>query len=66
MGFLSSQNETLVKEKVPTKELYLNLRSIDTWVVEYRKWMDKVGNGIGMPYYFGQNIVSLPPKSFNG
>ncbi|KAF9681340.1 hypothetical protein SADUNF_Sadunf06G0215800 [Salix dunnii] len=31
MGFLSSQNEVLMKEKVPTKKLYLNLRSSDTW-----------------------------------
>lgn len=58
MGFLSSQNEVLVKEKVPTKELYLNLRSSDTWVAEYRKWMDKVGHG--MPYHFGHSTISLP------
>ncbi|RDX94275.1 Protein TIC 55, chloroplastic, partial [Mucuna pruriens] len=60
MGFLSSQNETLVKEKAPTKELYLNLRSSDTWIVEYRKWMDKVGHGV--PYHFGYNTVSLPKE----
>ncbi|XXG58515.1 hypothetical protein AAC387_Pa04g0814 [Persea americana] len=58
MGFLSSQNEVLMKEKVPTGALYLNLRSSDTWVAEYRKWMDKVGHG--MPYYFGHNTISLP------
>ncbi|MQL96625.1 hypothetical protein Taro_029297 [Colocasia esculenta] len=58
MGFLSSQNEVLIKEKVPTKELYLNLRSMDTWVAEYRKWMDKVGHG--MPYHFGHSTISLP------
>nr|GMD21755.1 protein TIC 55, chloroplastic [Ipomoea batatas] len=60
MGFLSSQNETLMKERVPTKELYLNLRSSDTWVAEYRKWMDKVGHG--MPYYFGHSSISLPEQ----
>ena len=60
MGFLSSQNETLMKEKVPTKELYLNLRSSDTWVVEYRKWMDKVGHG--MPYHFGHSTIWLPQE----
>ncbi|KAJ9167629.1 hypothetical protein P3X46_019246 [Hevea brasiliensis] len=58
MGFLSSQNEVLMKEKIPTKNLYLNLRSSDTWVAEYRKWMDKVGHG--MPYHFGHNTISLP------
>ncbi|KAI3473016.1 hypothetical protein Pfo_030099 [Paulownia fortunei] len=58
MGFLSSQNEILMKEKVPTRELYINLRSSDTWVAEYRKWMDKVGHG--MPYYFGHSTISLP------
>ncbi|XP_077216135.1 translocon at the inner envelope membrane of chloroplasts 55-II [Tasmannia lanceolata] len=58
MGFLSSQNEVLMKEKVPTKELYLNLRYCDTFVTEYRKWMDKVGHG--MPYYFGHKTISLP------
>ncbi|CAA0814990.1 Protein TIC 55- chloroplastic [Striga hermonthica] len=58
MGFLSSQNETLMKEKVPTRELYINLKSSDTWVAEYRKWMDKVGHG--MPYHFGHSTISLP------
>lgn len=58
MGFLSSQNEILMKEKVPTRGLYINLKSSDTWVAEYRKWMDKVGHG--MPYYFGHSTVSLP------
>lgn len=58
MGFLSSQNEILMKEKVPTKELYLNLKSSDTWVAEYRKWMDKCGHG--MPYHFGHSTISLP------
>uniref|UniRef100_A0A803NGB3 Rieske domain-containing protein n=1 Tax=Cannabis sativa TaxID=3483 RepID=A0A803NGB3_CANSA len=60
MGFLSSQNEILMKEKVPTKELYLNLKSSDTWVVEYRKWMDKVGHG--MPYHFGHGTIWLPQE----
>lgn len=59
MGFLSSQNEVLIKAKVPTNDLYLNLKSSDTWVAEYRKWMDKVGHG--MPYYFGHSTIS-PPK----
>ncbi|CAI0438586.1 unnamed protein product [Linum tenue] len=58
MGFLSSQNEVLMKEKVPTKKLYINLRSSDTWVLEYRKWMDKVGHG--MPYHLGHSTISLP------
>ncbi|KAL8201109.1 hypothetical protein R6Q57_012448 [Mikania cordata] len=58
MGFLSSQNEILMKEKVPTKDLYLNVRSSDTWVAEYRKWMDKVGHG--MPYHFGHSTISMP------
>ncbi|KAM0849121.1 hypothetical protein ACQ4PT_053923 [Festuca glaucescens] len=58
MGFLSSQNEVLMKEKVPTKELYLNLRSSDTWVAEYRRWMDRAGHG--MPYYFGHSTLKTP------
>ncbi|CAK7354008.1 unnamed protein product [Dovyalis caffra] len=58
MGFLSSQNEVLMKEQLPTKKLYFNLRSSDTWVAEYRKWMDKVGHG--MPYHFGHSTISLP------
>lgn len=60
MGFLSSQNEILMKEKVPTKWLYINLRSSDTWVVEYRRWMDRVGHG--MPYHFGHSTISLPKE----
>ncbi|XP_071702202.1 protein TIC 55, chloroplastic-like [Rutidosis leptorrhynchoides] len=59
-GFLSSQNEILIKEKVPTKELYINLRSSDTWVAEYRKWMDKAGHG--MPYHFGHSTISMPKE----
>ncbi|KAJ9184118.1 hypothetical protein P3X46_007890 [Hevea brasiliensis] len=58
MGFLSSQNEVLMKEKIHTKNLYLNLSTSDAWVAEYRKWMDKVGHG--MPYHFGHNTISLP------
>ncbi|RWW27238.1 hypothetical protein GW17_00008338 [Ensete ventricosum] len=57
MGFLSSQNEILWKEKVPTGRLYINLKSCDTWVAEYRRWKDKVGHG--MPYFFGHNSFSL-------
>ncbi|KAL8168290.1 hypothetical protein V2J09_009789 [Rumex salicifolius] len=75
MGFLSSQNEILMKEKSPTKDLYLNLKSSDTWVSEYRRWMDKeittlrliafhlqymIKVGHGMPYYFGHNSIALP------
>ncbi|KAK9098039.1 hypothetical protein Syun_025084 [Stephania yunnanensis] len=60
MGFLSSQNEVLLKEKVPIKELYINLKSSDAWVAEYRLWMDKVGHG--MPYHFGHSTISLPKQ----
>ncbi|KAL7170902.1 hypothetical protein ACSBR2_035708 [Camellia fascicularis] len=60
MGFLSSQNEVLLKENVSTEELYVNLRFSDTWVAEYRKWMDKVGHG--MPYHFGHTTISLPKE----
>ncbi|CAK9261221.1 unnamed protein product [Sphagnum jensenii] len=56
MGFLASQNETLVRKKVATKDLYLNLKSSDTWVSEYRKWLDLTGHG--MPYYFGHRSQS--------
>lgn len=58
MGFLSSQNEILLKEKSPTKNLYLNLKSSDVWVAEYRKWVDRVGHG--MPYHVGHSTISLP------
>lgn len=61
MGFLSSQNEILMKEKVPTRKLYINLKSSDIWVFEYRKWMDKVGHG--MPYHFGYSSISLPKEA---
>lgn len=42
MGLLSSQNELLVKANQGVKDLYLPLKSSDGWVVEYRKWLDKV------------------------
>ncbi|KAJ0989854.1 hypothetical protein J5N97_008210 [Dioscorea zingiberensis] len=57
MGFLSSQNEVLLEEKLPTGKLYINLNSSDTWVAEYRKWMDKVGHG--MPYYLSHSSISF-------
>lgn len=60
MGFLASQNEVLIREGLPTSRLYLNLRSSDVFVMEYRKWMDKVGHG--MPYYVGHKSLSPPPK----
>lgn len=56
MGFLASQNAYLVKKNQPTKDLYLNLKSSDTWVSEFRKWNDRVGRG--MPYYFGHQTTS--------
>ncbi|KAM1021727.1 hypothetical protein ACFX13_043509 [Malus domestica] len=61
MGFLSSQNEILSREKRPTKELYLNLKSSDVWVAEYRKWVDRVSNG--MPYHVGHSTISLPEEA---
>ncbi|KAJ7538368.1 hypothetical protein O6H91_11G045400 [Diphasiastrum complanatum] len=61
MGFLSSQNATMIRKGVPTKDLYLNLKSSDTWVTEYRKWLDKVGHG--MPYYIGHRTLSLAPAA---
>ncbi|PKA49417.1 Protein TIC 55, chloroplastic [Apostasia shenzhenica] len=61
MGFLSSQNELLMRERTPTNEMYLNLRSSDTWVLEYRKWMDRVGEG--MPYYIGHETLSMPAEA---
>ncbi|KAH7290673.1 hypothetical protein KP509_30G058900 [Ceratopteris richardii] len=60
MGFLASQNEVLLREGVPTSRLYLNLKSSDVLVLEYRKWLDKVGHG--MPYYIGHRSLSLPSK----
>ncbi|KAH7290676.1 hypothetical protein KP509_30G059000 [Ceratopteris richardii] len=60
MGFLASQNEALLREGVPTGRLYLNLKSSDVLVLEYRKWLDKVGHG--MPYYIGHRSLSLPAK----
>lgn len=60
MGFLSSQNAILMKEKTPVGRLYLNLASCDTWVLEYRKWKDRVGHG--MPHYFGYVSISLPKE----
>eukprot|EP01018_Ginkgo_biloba_P014645 Gb_20939 [translate_table: standard] len=61
MGFLSSQNEFLMRKRLPTREVYISLKSCDTWVTEYRKWLDKVGHG--MPYYFGHRSLSLPKNS---
>ncbi|KAB2627963.1 protein TIC 55 [Pyrus ussuriensis x Pyrus communis] len=61
MGFLSSQNEILSREKRPATELYLNLKSSDVWVIEYRKWVDKVSNG--MPYHVGHSKIGRKSSS---
>ena len=53
-----------MKEKVPRREIVPNLRSSDTWVAEYRKWMDRIGHG--MPYHFGHNTISLPESPVVG
>lgn len=59
--FLAAQNETLVRRMVPTENLYLNIRSSDTMVVEYRKWLDKIGHGL--PYYFGHKTMHSAPTA---
>ncbi|KAJ6856297.1 hypothetical protein NC651_038024 [Populus alba x Populus x berolinensis] len=46
------------ERKGPRREIVPNLRSSDTWVAEYRKWMDRIGHG--MPYHFEHNTISLP------
>ncbi len=58
--FLASQNETLVNRNVATKDLYLNLKSLDIWVTEYHKWLDLTGHG--MPYYVGHRSASQSPN----
>jgi len=60
IGFLASQNETLVQRNVATTDLYLNLKSLDTWVTEYQKWLDLTGHG--MPYYFGHRSALQSPN----
>ena len=59
-GISSSQNEVLMKEKVPVGRLYLNLVLCDTWVLKYRRWKDRVGHG--MLYYLRHGSVSLPEE----
>ena len=36
LGLLSSENEVLMKTKTPTEDLYLDLKTCDTWVAECR------------------------------
>jgi len=41
--------------KIWAANTFINLKSSDTWVTEYRKWLDLTGHG--MPYYFGHRSL---------
>ncbi len=43
------------------KEVYLPLKTSDTLVVEYRKWLDKFGSSL--PFYQGYETSKLPEKT---
>jgi phenylpropionate dioxygenase-like ring-hydroxylating dioxygenase large terminal subunit len=55
------QKAELERLRQPLKELYLPLKTSDTLVIEYRKWLDKFGQGL--PYYQGYATSKLGSDS---
>ncbi|GBG68840.1 hypothetical protein CBR_g3534 [Chara braunii] len=59
MGLVQTQEtyvRALLKDR-PLSRVYLPLQTSDLYVVEYRKWLDKVGHGL--PYYEGYRTAKL-------
>ncbi|WP_017720421.1 aromatic ring-hydroxylating dioxygenase subunit alpha [Kamptonema formosum] len=55
------QKAELERLRQPLKELYWPLKTSDTLVIEYRKWLDKFGQGL--PYYQGYATSKLGSDS---
>ncbi|WP_375503904.1 Rieske 2Fe-2S domain-containing protein [uncultured Nostoc sp.] len=51
LPLIAGQQSEIERLKTSLKELYLPLKTSDTLVVEYRKWLDKFGSSL--PFYQG-------------
>jgi phenylpropionate dioxygenase-like ring-hydroxylating dioxygenase large terminal subunit len=51
LPLIQSQQKTVEKSRDSLQKLYLPLKTSDTLVVEYRKWLDRYGDSL--PYYQG-------------
>ena len=51
LDFIRGQEAYFNESKKTIKEVYLPLKTIDTFVIEHRKWLDRYGQGL--PYYQG-------------
>ena len=55
LDFIRGQEAYIKQSGKSIKETYLPLKTIDTFVMEHRKWLDKFG--AGLPYYQGYNTA---------
>lgn len=51
MQLVAGQQAEIARLGESLKKVHLPIKSCDTFVVEYRKWLDKFGQGL--PYYQG-------------
>jgi len=58
MGLIASQEDYVARTGESLKEAFLPIKSSDGLVLEYRKWLDAVGNGL--PFYAGWQTSKLP------
>lgn len=62
MQLVAGQQAEIARLGTSIKKVYLPLKSCDTFVVEYRKWLDKFGQDL--PYY--QGYATSKPGSDRG
>lgn len=57
LDFIRGQEAYIKQSEKSIKETYLPLKTIDTFVMEHRKWLDKFGQEL--PYYQGYNTAKI-------
>ena len=61
LDFIRGQETYIKQSEKSIKEVYLPLKTIDTFVIEHRKWLDTFGSGL--PYYQGYNTAKNISKT---
>lgn len=61
LPLIAGQQSEIERLQTSLKELYLPLKTSDTLVVEYRKWLDKFGSSL--PFYQGYSTWKNVDKS---
>lgn len=61
LDFIRAQETYIKQSEKGIKEAYLPLKTIDTFVIEHRKWLDTFGSEL--PYYQGYNTAKNISKT---